>query len=81
MYILTIGVYIISSTLVSSCVSWDDPMLQSYNGPAGYVGASNSPFIIAMVRAGMGTKVVNTYKALFFLSAATTMYVLYFSSF
>jgi len=73
MYLLTIGLYVVTSILVSFVVSWDDPMLQSYNAPAGYVGASNSPFIIAMMRAGMSQKVINTYKALFFLSAATTM--------
>jgi len=73
MYILTIGLYVVTAILVSFCVSWDDPMLESYNSSAGYVGASNSPFIIAMVRGGMGEKAVNTYKALFFLSAATTI--------
>jgi amino acid permease len=73
MYVVTIGLYVVTAILVSFCVSWDDPMLQSYNSPSGYVGASNSPFIIAMTRGGMGEKVANTYKALFFLSAVTTM--------
>ena len=73
MYVLTIGLYVVTVVLLSFCVSWDDPMLQAYNSPAGYVGASNSPFIVAMTRAGMGEKVTNTYKALFFISAATTM--------
>lgn len=73
MYIYTIGMYVFTAVLLSFCVSWDDPMLQSYNSPAGYVGASNSPFIVAMTRAGLSRKVIKAYKALFFLSALTTM--------
>lgn len=73
MYLVTICLYVVTAILVSFCVRWDDPMLQSYNSPSGYVGASNSPFIIAMTRGGMGKKIANAYKALFFLSAVAAM--------
>lgn len=73
MYILIIGLYIVSAILLSFCVSWDDPMLQAYNSPAGYVGASNSPFIVAMMRAGMSGAVLTIYKGLFFVCAIMTV--------
>ena len=71
-YIITIALYLISALTVSFNVGYDDPYLPTYGSVSGKESSNNSPFIIAMTRSTLNKQVGETFKWLFFVSAATT---------
>ena len=83
MYLLPVGFYLIAILLVGLCIDYLNPLLphqhiqsESLKGPRlmGYTTAESSPFVIAIVAAGISV-LPNFLNAAFLISALTAAWV------